>query len=205
MARSVEDRYRSALELSADLEALLDRRPTQARAQQAPGWRQALTVLGRIFAPGGFSYRSHAQLLGLPLVHVEKRGMGAQGRLVVAKGWLAVGDVACGVLAVGRLSVGLVALGGLSLGGLALGGMAAGGLALGGMAMGLMALGGMAVGYAAMGGMALGVYAAGGAAFGGAVIRGAGADPAAVDWFSRNLPFVIQALESISGVPSSRW
>lgn len=205
MARNVDDRYRSALELSADLEALAGNRPTQARAQQASGWRMAFSVLGRMFTPGGFSYRSHTRFLGLPLVHVEKRGTSADGRMVVAKGWIAVGDVACGVVALGRLSVGLVSFGGLSVGGLALGGMAAGGIAVGGMALGLAALGGMAVGYVAMGGMALGVYAAGGAAFGGAVIRGAGADPAAVDWFSQNLPFVIRALESISGIPSSRW
>lgn len=57
----------------------------------------------------------------------------------------------------------------------------------------------------ALGGVALGVYAAGGAPFGGAVIRGAGAGSAAVEWFGQNLPFVIRALESISGIPGSRW
>ncbi len=205
MARQADERYRSALQLSADLDALAEGHSTQARAQQDSAVRAAWKLLGQVFARQGFSYRSHARLLGLPLVHIEQQGFHKSGRLVVAKGWLAIGDVACGVVALGRVSLGLVSLGGLSFGGLAAGGMAAGAVAAGGMAVGLLGLGGMAVGYAALGGLAVGAYAAGGAAFGGAVIRGSASDPVAVAWFEANLPFVIQALEAVSGVPSSQW
>lgn len=105
---------------------------------------------------GGFYYQSSVTVLGLPLVHVamgpNRKGGGPRG---VAKGFIAVGDVAFGMIAVG----------GVAVGGIALGGMALGGVALGGAAVGLLALGGLAVGVAAFGGLAIGVVSAGGAAF----------------------------------------
>lgn len=119
---------------------------------------------------GGLHYRSAATLLGLPLVHValgpNRKGGGPRG---VAKGFIAVGDVAFGVIALGGVAVGGVAFGGMSvggiaLGGIALGGMALGGVALGGAAVGLLALGGLAVGVVALGGLAVGVFPAGGLA-----------------------------------------
>ncbi len=115
---------------------------------------------------GGLHYRSAATLLGMPLVHValgpNRKGGGPRG---VAKGFIAVGDVAFGVIALGGVAVGGVAFGGVAVGGIALGGMALGGVALGGAAVGLLALGGLAVGVAAFGGLAVGVVSAGGAAF----------------------------------------
>lgn len=100
-----------------------------------------------------YEYKSQATLLGLPLVHVHlSRG---NGRPAVAKGILAVGDVACGGVALGGLSAGLVSLGGLSLGLiLALGGLSAGLFALGGISLGAYAFGGIAIGYCALGGVA---------------------------------------------------
>jgi len=92
-------------------------------------------------------YRSQTSLLGLPLVHVAA-GAIRDGRPVrgIARGWIAIGDVAFGVL-------------------LSVGGIAFGGLAFGGMAIGVVSLGGLAVGALAMGGGAAGYLAAGGAAF----------------------------------------
>ncbi len=100
-----------------------------------------------------YEYKSQATLLGLPLVHVHlSRG---NGRPAVAKGILAVGDVAFGAVAFGGLSAGLVSLGGLSLGLLlALGGLSVGLFALGGAALGVYAFGGVAIGYCALGGVA---------------------------------------------------
>lgn len=89
-----------------------------------------------------YEYKSQATLLGLPLVHVHlSRG---NGRPAVAKGILAVGDVAFGAVAFGGLSAGLVSLGGLSVGLFALGGVALGVYAFGGVAIGYCALGGVA-------------------------------------------------------------
>ncbi len=101
---------------------------------------------------------SRLQLFGLPLVHVTG------GRLVdghyqrgIARGWIAVGDVAFGViLAVGGVAVGGIAVGGMGVGFLALGGLAVGGFALGGLAAGVVAAGGAAFGWwAAFGGLAV--------------------------------------------------
>lgn len=113
--------------------------------------RQARAALRRL---AGYEYRSKATLFGLPLVHVNlTRGRG--GRIRVAKGILAIGDVAMGIVAVGGLAFGLIGFGGLAFGLL---------LALGGVAAGGFSLGGLSIGYYALGGCAIGIYAFGGAA-----------------------------------------
>jgi hypothetical protein len=115
------------------------------------------------------SYRSSASFLGLPLVHVATGSLdGQRYRRGVARGWIAVGDVAFGVLfAAGGVSVGGIAVGGAALGGLTIGGLAVGLFAIGGGALGLLAVGGAAFAWhAALGGLAVARnFAIGGAAF----------------------------------------
>jgi hypothetical protein len=90
------------------------------------------------------AYQSTLRLLGLPLVHVApgrlENGAHVRG---VARGWIAVGDVAFGVL---------FAAGGFAVGGVGIGGVALGVLSLGGLSVGLLALGGLAIGGVAAGG-----------------------------------------------------
>ncbi|HYE95837.1 MAG TPA: zinc ribbon domain-containing protein [Rubricoccaceae bacterium] len=120
-------------------------------------------------AAAGYEYKSKAHVFGWPLLHVTKGVDPATGRPRVARGVIAVGDVAVGALAVGGLAVGLFALGGMGLGFVAIGGMALGSYALGGIAVGVnWAIGGMAfsLGYA-IGGLALAPH----------TISGAGEDP----------------------------
>jgi hypothetical protein len=63
----------------------------------------------------GFEYRSRAELLGLPLVHVAFKYR--PHRLpVVARGWLAVGQFACGVVTISQFGLGLVAVGQVAVG-----------------------------------------------------------------------------------------
>ena len=123
-------------------------------------------------------YRSRWTLLGLPLIHV-RLFCRQNGKILPAKGWIAVGDIAYGALcaigcmwAVAPISFG----GGFALGGLALGGGFAVGLLSvgGGISVGAWALGGgLAVGLLAYGGCALGWTAAsGGAAFAREFARG---------------------------------
>ena len=119
----------------------------------------------------GRKYQSGTTLFGLPLVHVNVGDprlpdpREAPAGPTVAKGWIAIGDVAHGVLlAVGGRAYGLVACGGVALGLVSFGGLAVGGLALGGAALGGIAAGGAAVGGLAIGGGAVGWQAAGGAA-----------------------------------------
>jgi len=140
-------------------------------------------------------YQSEATIFGFPVVSVatgprpefgEPRG--------VAKGLIAIGDVAIGGIAIGGVAIGALSLGGLAVGivsvagmavGLAgaFGGAAIGTMAVGGGAIGVMALGGGAAGYITKGGGAWGVYAAGGGANGTYTISHQHADPIAVQRF----------------------
>ena len=88
----------------------------------------------------------------------------------VAKGIVAIGNLAVGVVAIAGLACGLVTVGGLSAGLLvALGGAAVGlGLSVGGLAVGSIAIGGAAIGF---------VYAVGGAAYCAGFIDDAASDP----------------------------
>jgi len=127
----------------------------------------------------GYEYKSPQTLFGLPLVHIAQ-GLDPQtGRLRVARGIIAVGNVAFGLVALGGVAFGGVAVGGLAVGVLALGGMAAGFAALGGMAFALwLALGGMAISLQyAIGGLALAPHALGGNV----------QDPELLRWFERLL------------------
>ena len=117
----------------------------------------------RLAARSGYEYRSKLTLAGLPLVHIATGVDAATGRKRVAKGIVAIGDMAVGVLAIGG-----VAIGGLAVGGLSLGVVACGGLAIGL----LVAVGGAALGgYLAIGGFAVGYYVFDGRAFGALCIR----------------------------------
>ena len=126
------------------------------------------------FGRGGYEYKSQAEFLGLPLIHVAVGVDPKTGRKRIAKGIIAVGDVAVGVFA----------LGGVALGGLTLGGVSVGLAALGGLAIGLgVGLGGLAIGYVAVGGLAIGYYALGGLAIGTHALGGSTQDPTATEFF----------------------
>ena len=101
-------------------------------------------------------YTSRTRVLGLPLVHVAIGGTDGATR-GIARGWIAVGDIAFGVLfALGGVAVGGVSVGGASLGVLSVAGAAFGVWALGGLAVGVFALGGAAFAWwAADGGLAV--------------------------------------------------
>lgn len=140
---------------------------------------QALTC-PQCGAPGlrmfGYEYRSEASIGDLPLVHVTTGFDPITGRKRVARGVIAIGDVAVGGLAIGGAAFGVISLGGLSVGIVAIGGGAFGAaLALGGLAVGTVAIGGGAVGYYALGGGALGAH----------TVSGTGVDPEAVAFFRR--------------------
>ena len=109
-----------------------------------------------------YEYVSPVKVFSLPLVHI-RLGYGPQ----VAKGIVAIGNLAVGVVAIGSCSLGVISLGGLCLGLL---------LALGGVSFGLIALGGLAVGGFAVGFFLWGQWlAAGGGAFSNYLAIGGGA------------------------------
>jgi len=132
----------------------------------------------------GYEYKSELSIGSLPLVHICTGVDPVTRRPRVAKGVIAIGNLAMGVFAMGGLAVGLFSLGGLSLGLLAaLGGAAVGaGFSVGGLAIGSVAIGGAAIGFS---------YAMGGAAFGPAVIDGMRCDEAARAFFEQYAPGMI--------------
>ena len=123
----------------------------------------------------GYEYRSSIALGGWPLIHVCAGFDPVTMRPRVAKGVIAIGNMAVGVVAIAGLSCGLVAVGGLSVGLLA---------ALGGVALGLgVSAGGLAVGSVAAGGLAIGLaHAIGGVALAPSIIDGRRCDPETVEF-----------------------
>lgn len=143
--------------------------------------------------PGrGYEYKSKAKIFGIPLIHVASGIDSRTGRLLVARGIIAVGNVAVGVLSIGGIAFGVLSLGGLAFGVIALAGLAAaiyaavGGVALGGY----YAFGGLAVaGYMAVGGMAVSWnYAFGGFAIGKHPYGSNYQDPQALEFLKRMFP-----------------
>jgi serine/threonine protein kinase len=179
--------------LVAQLLAKDPARRCQSAAEVAEALSRQLTSLQmpagmkRLF---GYEYRSRRTLWGLPLVHIATGMDPVTGRMRVARGVIAIGNVAVGVVALGgATAVGFLALGG----GVALGLMSfAGGLGLGllaiggGAAVGAVALaGGIAVGGLALGGGAVGYYAFGGGAWGAHPYSSSFQDPQARDLVRR--------------------
>jgi hypothetical protein len=98
------------------------------------------------------NYKSSISLLGLPLVHLAiGLPKGSPGIRGIAKGWIAVGDIAFGVV---------FALGGLAVGGFSVGGLSVGVLAFAGLSIGIWAFGGLSIGVFAIGGASIAVWAA---------------------------------------------
>ena len=145
-------------------------------------------------------FKSLTSLLGLPLVHVAI-GPRADSSAVrgVAKGWIAIGDIAFGIVfAAGGLSVGGVSFGGLSVGVVALAGLSIGVWSVGGLAIGVFAVGGGAIAaWAAHGGLALATeYAVGGLAI------GTQANTAAAQRYFESSTFFVLATQAVR---YSRW
>lgn len=135
----------------------------------------------------GYEYRSPRQIFGWPLLHVAKGFDPLTGRKRIARGIIAVGDVAIGgLLAIGGAAAGPIAIGGCAIGLFTLGGLSIGLLAaLGGAAIGLgLSAGGGALGSIAVGGGAIGLFAYGGGAVGLHAFGGVVRDPYALSFWT---------------------
>jgi hypothetical protein len=106
----------------------------------------------------GIEYKSSIAVGGWPLLHIAGGVDPATLQPRIARGIIAIGNVAVGALAIGGVACGLITIGGASIGLLAaIGGAAIGlGLSTGGFAFGTIAIGGVAVGVDyAIGGVAV--------------------------------------------------
>ncbi len=135
----------------------------------------------------GYEYRSSIEIMGWPLVHIARGVNPETGAIRVARGIIAIGNLAVGVFALGGLSLGLIAFGGLSMGLLAMGGVAVGGATFGGVSLGL---------YLALGGLAISLqYAIGGLALAPHALGGTGVDPELLRILERWLPGIQEGLQ----------
>jgi predicted Ser/Thr protein kinase len=175
-----ERRYQHISDVKSEVETIIGKMPP--------------AVLRRF----GYEYRSKITLFGWPLIHIATGMDPMTGRKRIAKGIIALGDMAIGGIAFGGCAIGGISLGGVSLGLFSFGGMAIGLLvAFGGGAIGALAVGGGAVGIIAVGGGAFGYYATGGGAYGVHPLGGNAQDAAAKEFFEAfpiNSQFVLKNL-----------
>jgi predicted Ser/Thr protein kinase len=186
-------RYQHASELKTDVESISGVANVPPHLRRGPG----------------VDYRTEMELFGWPLVHVATGIDPKTGRQRVAKGIIAMGDIAVGGVALGGMACGIIAFGGLAGGLITFAGASFGLLlAVGGAAIGLgFSCGGLAIGSVAMGGMAIGYYGFGGSALAVHGMSGMGKDPEAVRFFEpwafsfmKVQPFVITILAMIVGI-----
>jgi len=83
-----------------------------------------------------FEFRSKEEINNWPLIHINIGTDPETGRPLVAKGVVAIGNVAIGVVSIGGAAFGIVTLGGFGLGVVSLSGIAIGIIALGPVALG---------------------------------------------------------------------
>lgn len=101
----------------------------------------------------GFHWKTRAGLFGIPLICVAF-GSDENGRMRVAKGFVAIGQIAFGGIAVAPLGIGIIAVGQLAVGLLAFGQLAVAlGAGFGQFAAGFFAIGQFVAGHYAMGQM----------------------------------------------------
>jgi len=86
---------------------------------------------------GGYEWKSRAEILGLPWVHIAVGRDQNTGKFLVAKGVIAIGQFAVGVVAIGQFAFGVFAVAQFAVG-IAYG--------LGQLAVGMTAIGQVAVG-----------------------------------------------------------
>ncbi len=83
-----------------------------------------------------FEFRSKEEINGWPLIHINFGTNPETGRPLVAKGVVAIGNIAFGVVSIGAAAFGVVTMAGFGLGIVSLGGIAIGIVALGAVALG---------------------------------------------------------------------
>ena len=83
-----------------------------------------------------FEFRSKEEINGWPLIHINFCTNPVTGRPLVAKGVVAIGNIAIGIVSIGAVAFGVVTLAGIGVGIVSLAGIAIGIAALGAIALG---------------------------------------------------------------------
>jgi len=133
----------------------------------------------------GYEWKSKVKIMGLPLIHIAIGRNKETGRLMVAKGIIAIGQFGIGLITIAQLGIGLLfGLGQLVFGVFAIG-QFAGGLIFG--------LGQFAFGLTAIGQIAFGNYVRASIGYGNHVWSSKIKDPQAIGYFT-NLFFSLKSL-----------
>ncbi len=108
-------------------------------------------------------YKSRIKICGLPLIHavfIRKFGRGSCiYNIPVARGIIAIGNIAVGVFATGNVAIGLITISNVGFGLIALGNLVTSPFfSFGNLSAASLSMGNMAVGYAALGNAGIGVY-----------------------------------------------
>ena len=160
---------------------LLEKVEYQVERTTLGTWRRHLSENGAYFA----EFRTHDDVLGLPLIHYTRGICPDTGRRITAKGVIAVGRLAVGGVAIGHASMGLIAIGQGAIGLLfGLGQAATGMLAVGQLALATsFGLGQLATGEVVIGQLAWGEYVLAQLGYGEHVWSQERADPEATAFF----------------------
>ncbi len=123
----------------------------------------------------GFEWKSKIEILGLPLIHIAIGKDKETGKLLVAKGIIAVGQFGIGVITIAQFGIGIL---------LGLGQFVGGILAVGQLALGIyFGLGQFATGITAIGQIALGKYVLAQLGYGEHVWSSKIKNPEAIEYF----------------------
>jgi hypothetical protein len=165
---------------------LLEEVEYQVQETQLGVWRRFGYPTGELFE----EFVSHSKVLNMPLLHYTRGRCPETGKRIVAKGFVAIGRIACGVVAIGHMSFGLIAVGQLAVGMLlGLGQATSGMVALGQLAIGgAFGFGQLVTGYAAIGQFGFGHYVLSQLGFGSHVWDMRGADFEARQFFGPFMP-----------------
>jgi hypothetical protein len=124
----------------------------------------------------GYEYRSEAEILGWPVIHVAFGKDADTGKIITAKGIIAIGQFGVGLITIAQVGVGLLFGFGQCVGGI---------IAVGQVAIGLyFGLGQLATGITAIGQIALGQYVLAQIGLGQHIWSTGRRDPAAVEHFT---------------------
>jgi hypothetical protein len=125
----------------------------------------------------GFEWRSQAEILGWPLIHVAVGRDKKTGKLLVARGVIAIGQFAIGLITFAQFGIGILFAFGQFTGGL---------LAIGQVGLGVyFGAGQVATGATAIGQFAVGEYVLAQIGYGAHVWSTKIKDPEAIEYFTR--------------------
>jgi hypothetical protein len=154
------------------------------------GWgvaRRYLYPNGQLFE----EFTSHARWLGIPLLHRTQGKCPETGKLITARGVIAIGRRAIGIVALGQMAIGVVAVGQLAIGVvIGVGQAATGVFSLGQLALGaIVGLGQFATGYVAVGQLGFGRYVMAQLGWGEFVVDSRSVDPQGLQFFRSLWPW----------------